>query len=699
MNMPNVNPLSALHAQVEETGSGKPTTNYWQTVLSNPDAPHNQLPSSHVPPANLRSSQSQPHTNVQVSSPGEAATCATPQNTHIYHNSNHSSRPLLSQNKPAHQSSILAENQEPPKYVDHYPHHAGSPQLHPPQPVSCPQEEIRSGPSMYITNNHSSIPDQELRAAYNLSYLASQPFATPSYSQQHHNVSQSRSHDLAQCTHQPPTSSYLPNSIPPLPGCYLQNDTTRQPPQMTSFHVHASQHQHVFKSAGENFMKPCMAPSGDAASVVGPQPSSVLEPIAHQPTAREQTLDSQQSRISAPSPIMNSQLYTITSPVPTLQCQPPSSPQHNSVIAPNQIVEAPQAPGAHHIATPAPLFSTRPVLGGCTATANQKYPATHVRASQDTERAFRPWLQADHAADASLDYPGCSRSNRSIPRSQPNNVAISMPCCPSAAHQTESRQSTIRLLPDTRAPRPASQRYRSVQILGRDGSTSDALIPDDSDNFGADSAVSDGLLTMVSAEPFTAESGNIGCSKCREQFGNIHSWKRHATRKHSSLRQASVKCQECSVDFRNDGNLRRHMRTAHSIIPGHIKCEHCRATFTSERSLSLHMMKIHSRRENCDAEGTTVRGQTNRYTEVSMGTRKNGIEKAKLFKCHKCSYMSKWQGNISRHFDGVHLKLRLYPCNECDRRFNTSSNLAVHKMTHQTSGIGGGNSMLRRMNS
>ncbi|KAI0560889.1 zinc finger protein [Gracilaria domingensis] len=198
--------------------------------------------------------------------------------------------------------------------------------------------------------------------------------------------------------------------------------------------------------------------------------------------------------------------------------------------------------------------------------------------------------------------------------------------------------------------------------------------------------LSEAFLSKITARAYMDGENNIRCSECEEEYGNIPSWKRHASRAHRKSKTPKVKCEICDIEVQNEGNLKRHMKTVHKTVPNPFICSHCPAMFSSDRARSIHVMKIHTVpvEEDLSVDGGVAKRRGRRGR---AGTK---AAKPKIHRCPHCAYVSSWRGNISRHVNAVHLELRQFPCDKCDRRFNTASNLSVHQMTHMRETENGG---------
>ena len=53
-------------------------------------------------------------------------------------------------------------------------------------------------------------------------------------------------------------------------------------------------------------------------------------------------------------------------------------------------------------------------------------------------------------------------------------------------------------------------------------------------------------------------------------------------------------------------------------------------------------------------------------------------EKLKLFKCSQCDYQSSTKGNLDTHCRGVHNKIKAYNCDHCGYSATTKGNLYQH---------------------
>ena len=108
-------------------------------------------------------------------------------------------------------------------------------------------------------------------------------------------------------------------------------------------------------------------------------------------------------------------------------------------------------------------------------------------------------------------------------------------------------------------------------------------------------------------------------------------------------------CSECSMQFTNDGNLRRHISGMHE--EKQIKCFLCDYKTNVKHLLDEHFQVVHE-----------------------------GIP----FQCPQCDFQAKWKSALSHHVTNVHKKDKEHLCPHCGHIASNKGNLKLHiKKKHE----------------
>lgn len=193
--------------------------------------------------------------------------------------------------------------------------------------------------------------------------------------------------------------------------------------------------------------------------------------------------------------------------------------------------------------------------------------------------------------------------------------------------------------------------------------------------------------------PENLASNSIECRECQTTFVNFPAFQLHIDECHSEQNVQSgqdfYKCSECQDVFANKQNLDRH-------IAGHLgtyECDECAVRYSSKRALTMHKRKRHDKAEMpqpgpsdidpsaqfvpCPSRLVAGLGVIRRIAKPRKTKRARGA-----FFCPFCKKKDKWKGNLQRHIDLVHKKVRIFDCNECSMRFGTKQGLQIHHINH-----------------
>ena len=162
------------------------------------------------------------------------------------------------------------------------------------------------------------------------------------------------------------------------------------------------------------------------------------------------------------------------------------------------------------------------------------------------------------------------------------------------------------------------------------------------------------------------------CDECGEAFGRKEHLKRHIDTVHLKLK--NFICKFCDESFGTQSYLNSHIALFHENI-SIFSCKECEEKFTSQYKLDTHHSIEHERHEHeCPECGRTFKrkGDLNRHINtVHM--------KLKPHKCHICCREAFTQkASLERHIKSVHENIRDHVCDICKEAFHTLGNLNSH---------------------
>lgn len=168
------------------------------------------------------------------------------------------------------------------------------------------------------------------------------------------------------------------------------------------------------------------------------------------------------------------------------------------------------------------------------------------------------------------------------------------------------------------------------------------------------------------------------CPMCDKQFLSDYFVKKHIL-KHISNK---VKCIPCGTEFGNKFSLNEHTKYAHELFQSDYRaCKICGRGFAKLDQLKHHE-KQH-RNKTCILCDKVFK--TQRFYDTHL---KRHIPKLMVLKkmygktCSFCEIMCSNQNQLSLHINKVHLQIKPYSCDMCEKKFYTEYNLRFHKKIH-----------------
>lgn len=199
------------------------------------------------------------------------------------------------------------------------------------------------------------------------------------------------------------------------------------------------------------------------------------------------------------------------------------------------------------------------------------------------------------------------------------------------------------------------------------------------------------------------------CRECSLQFSNPIEYRKHNSANHMPKIH---KCEVCSKMFKTLQILNTHKithltfeernklesvkkylcpicgkvlysssnRDAH--VRGHsgetpFKCTVCDKGFKQKYLLSVHMSKHSDERPfKCEICGNCFKNQT-QFSSHQLTHKLKDMEKQ--FECKICGVKFRYKLNLTHHMKNIHLGIRNYKCDLCDQAFYTSNLMRQHK--------------------
>lgn len=182
------------------------------------------------------------------------------------------------------------------------------------------------------------------------------------------------------------------------------------------------------------------------------------------------------------------------------------------------------------------------------------------------------------------------------------------------------------------------------------------------------------------------------CPHCSMFYTDWFSFKCHVNR-HKKL-TCSLTCDKCGSELSNKANMLRHWRTRH--LNQRVFCDfsECSASFVNAELLKLHQMNYHGLESEftcslCDLKFvylTALKNHEKKHLREKGFHRKmrNPLRQRTRHQCEFCAQSFSQLGNLKRHVNSVHFKIRNFVCpfDGCESAFALKSTLDVHYRQH-----------------
>lgn len=168
------------------------------------------------------------------------------------------------------------------------------------------------------------------------------------------------------------------------------------------------------------------------------------------------------------------------------------------------------------------------------------------------------------------------------------------------------------------------------------------------------------------------------CPLCDKCFISDYYLKKHILRH----RIRKMTCKICFLQFTSKFNLNEHMKMMHLFskkMP--CACKICGRAFSSEIKKNLHGRHHKSRR--CDLCSKVFSSQINFNNHMERHAMKFNIRTQNTKQtCSFCEKECTNDNELTIHVNKVHLQIKPYSCDMCEKQFYTQKNLKCHKKVH-----------------
>ncbi|KAJ8708157.1 hypothetical protein PYW08_010523 [Mythimna loreyi] len=144
----------------------------------------------------------------------------------------------------------------------------------------------------------------------------------------------------------------------------------------------------------------------------------------------------------------------------------------------------------------------------------------------------------------------------------------------------------------------------------------------------------------------------------------------------------SVECKKCDMKFKSKVILRNHFKISHKNINAANICDICGKVFTKNSSLRVHL-RSHKVKQ-CPHCFKVLKSHSHFNLHLknhNILTKRKRVNKYHC--CGNCDYRSLNKNTLEAHINKVHLNIRPFVCEICQKGFYKKSNLTQHFLTHE----------------
>lgn len=166
------------------------------------------------------------------------------------------------------------------------------------------------------------------------------------------------------------------------------------------------------------------------------------------------------------------------------------------------------------------------------------------------------------------------------------------------------------------------------------------------------------------------------CPLCDKHFISVYFLKKHVL-KHTIRKTC---CTICLLQFTSKFNLQEHKKVDHLVNEKmSCACNICSRAFSSEIKKNLHEKRHKARK--CDLCSKVFRSQPAFNNHIQRHSIKFNVHGQKQ-SCSFCEKECTNDNDLTSHVNKVHLQIKPYSCDMCDKQFYTQKNLKCHKKVH-----------------
>jgi len=187
----------------------------------------------------------------------------------------------------------------------------------------------------------------------------------------------------------------------------------------------------------------------------------------------------------------------------------------------------------------------------------------------------------------------------------------------------------------------------------------------------------------------------LECDLCQKKFLTPFTLKKHQ-RTHTAIEERAETCLKCGVAVTN---MKQHERFVHQKdLPFSCPEEDCQTKFTSSLHLRKHMESVHDKAKLACPQCKKMIGVNSLASHIRIVHQKqrnsvcpecqktfqnkshlrNHLQRVHLGMKQACPDCGKQVQDLHSHRQFVHLKVKNFPCNQCDTRCTTRTALTKH---------------------
>lgn len=140
-------------------------------------------------------------------------------------------------------------------------------------------------------------------------------------------------------------------------------------------------------------------------------------------------------------------------------------------------------------------------------------------------------------------------------------------------------------------------------------------------------------------------------------------------------------CKKCDMKFKSKTLLQKHNKITHKDKNEAIICDICGKIFNKSSTLKVHL-SCHKEKQ-CPYCFKILKSHS--HFNVHLRNHKQQLKRKRIVKYHlcvHCDYRSLNKNSLEAHMNKVHLNIRPFVCDICQKGFYKKSNLTQHYVTH-----------------